>query len=45
MLGIVVFAGGEGVKATCQSINRRVEIHIVIIGENDVEVSIQLRRC
>ena len=44
MLAIVVLACDEGVQTTGQAIDRDVEGRIVFVGEDDVEVSVQLRR-
>lgn len=44
MLGIVVLARGEGVKATCEAIDGRLESDIVVIWEENVEAAVELSR-
>lgn len=42
MLGIVVFACGEGVEAASEPIYGRVEPNVIIIWKEDVKSAIQL---
>lgn len=42
MLCIVVVAGGESVKAAGKAVDRRVEVEVVIVGENNVEIAIEM---
>jgi hypothetical protein len=41
MLGIVVVAGGEGVEAAGEAVDGRFQIEIIVVGEDDVEVSVE----
>jgi hypothetical protein len=41
VLGVVVVTGGKGVETASQAIDGRVEIEVVIIGKDDVEVSVE----
>ena len=43
MLGVIVFACGEGIETAGKAVNWRVEGGIIFIGKDDVEVSVQLR--
>jgi hypothetical protein len=43
VFGIVVFTRSEGIETSGQSINWRIKVPIIVIGENDVEVAIELR--
>lgn len=45
VLSIVIFAGGEGIQATSQPVNRGFNVDIIVIGENDVEAAIELGCC
>jgi Ni2+-binding GTPase involved in maturation of urease and hydrogenase len=42
VVGIVVIARGEGIKAARKTINGRVEAKVVIVRKDDVEVSVEL---
>lgn len=44
MLGIVVLARGEGVKATCEAVDRGLESDIIVIWKKNVETSVELSR-
>lgn len=42
MFGIVVLARDEGVQAASQPVDGRVERGIIVVGEDDVEVAVEL---
>lgn len=42
MLGIIIITGGEGVEAAGQPVDGRVEGEVIVVGEDDVEVPVQL---
>lgn len=42
MLGVVVFAGDEGVEAAGQPVYRGVEGRVILVGKDDVEVAVEL---
>lgn len=44
MLGIIIIAGGESIKTAGKTVDGRVEVEVVIVGEDDVEVPVQLGR-
>ncbi len=41
MLCVVVVASGKGVEAAGKAVDWRVEVEVVIIGEDNVEIAIQ----
>jgi Ni2+-binding GTPase involved in maturation of urease and hydrogenase len=45
MLRVVVVARSEGVETTRKAINWGFESHIIVIGKEDVEATIELRGC
>ena len=45
MLGIVVFAGCESIQATSEAIYGRVEVEVVIVGEDDLEAAVEDSGC
>lgn len=45
VLRVVVFAGSEGVEATREAIDWGFEPHIIVVGKEDVEATIELRGC
>lgn len=40
MLGIIIIAGGESIKTASKTVDGRVEVEVVIVGEDDVEVPV-----
>ena len=42
MLGIVIFAGDKGIEAAGKSINGGVKGRVILVGENYVEIAIEL---
>lgn len=42
MFGVVIIARGEGIEAAGKTVNGRVEVEVVIVGKDDVEVSVEL---
>lgn len=45
MLSVIVVACDKGIQATSQAVNGGVECGIILVGEDDVEVSVQLGGC
>lgn len=44
VLGVVVLAGGKGVEAAGKAVDGRIEVDVIVIGEDDVKVAVQLGR-
>lgn len=44
MLAIVIIACDKGLQATSKAVDGDIEGRVVFVGEDDVEVSVQLRR-
>lgn len=40
MFGIVIIAGGESIKTAGKPVDGRIEVKIVIVGEDDMEVPV-----
>lgn len=45
VFGIVVFAGSESIQPTGEAIYGRVEVEVVIVGEDDLEATVENGGC
>jgi hypothetical protein len=44
VFGIVIIARGESIKTAGKTVNGRVKVEVVIVGKDDVKVSVELGR-
>ena len=44
MFGVIIIAGGKSIKAASKTVDGGIEVEIVIVGEDNVEVPVELSR-